>query len=298
MKISVIIPVYNTERFLPRCIESVLSQSFSDFELLLIDDGSTDSCSAICNAYSEKDNRVLVFHQDNSGVSSARNLGLDHAQGEWVTFIDSDDFVEKDYFSIPFVEQVDLYAQNWSYANGITKEKFSPAIVDKEHYVGFLQDNIHTDMFRTACCFFFKTSIIREYDIRFETRFRLGEDTLFVLDYYRYATSIQIMGNSCYIYNRQDNWNDKYNLSWSEANGYLDAFMDRYESLPCESMALLGFMFPFIQKRIKAGESHMALRWALSKPMLRCKKMKLPNRGIKFRMKYYFAKLVSVFVHV
>ena len=91
-KISVIVPVYNTEKYLRRCIDSVLAQTYQDFELLLIDDGSKDSSGAICDEYAEKDTRVRVFHKENGGVSSARNLGLDNAKGEWVTFIDSDDY--------------------------------------------------------------------------------------------------------------------------------------------------------------------------------------------------------------
>ena len=89
--ISIIIPVYNTQQYLPRCIDSILSQSFTDFELLLIDDGSTDGSGKICDAYAEKDNRIRVFHKENGGVSSARNLGLNEAQGEWICFVDSDD---------------------------------------------------------------------------------------------------------------------------------------------------------------------------------------------------------------
>ena len=96
MRISVIIPVYNTEQYLSRCLDSILSQSFDDFELLLIDDGSTDSSGAICDSYAEKDSRVRVFHKENGGVSSARNLGLDNAKGEWIYFVDSDDEVLPD----------------------------------------------------------------------------------------------------------------------------------------------------------------------------------------------------------
>ena len=91
-KISVIVPVYNVEKYLPRCIDSILSQTFTDFELLLIDDGSPDNCGKICDEYAAKDSRVRVFHKPNGGVSSARNLGLDNARGEWIAFIDSDDF--------------------------------------------------------------------------------------------------------------------------------------------------------------------------------------------------------------
>jgi glycosyltransferase involved in cell wall biosynthesis len=91
MKVSIIIPVYNTEQYLSRCIDSILGQSFTDFELLLIDDGSTDGSAKICDAYTEKDSRIRVLHKENGGVSSARNLGLNEAKGDWVSFVDSDD---------------------------------------------------------------------------------------------------------------------------------------------------------------------------------------------------------------
>lgn len=94
-KISVIVPVYNTEQYLPRCINSILVQTFTDFELLLIDDGSKDGSGKICDEYSAKDSRIRVFHKENGGVSSARNHGLNNAQGEWITFVDSDDWIEE-----------------------------------------------------------------------------------------------------------------------------------------------------------------------------------------------------------
>ncbi len=89
--ISIIVPVYNTEKYLPRCLDSILSQSFTDFELLLVDDGSTDGSGTVCDKYAVKDNRVRVFHKENGGVSSARNLGLKEAKGSWICFVDSDD---------------------------------------------------------------------------------------------------------------------------------------------------------------------------------------------------------------
>lgn len=90
-KVSVIVPVYNTEQYLPRCIDSILAQTFTDFELILVNDGSTDSSGMICNEYAKKDSRIKVFHQGNRGVSSARNKGIDIAKGEWISFVDSDD---------------------------------------------------------------------------------------------------------------------------------------------------------------------------------------------------------------
>ena len=96
-KVTIIVPVYNVEKYLTCCIGSILSQSFKDFELLLIDDGSSDLSGEICDDYVEKDARIRVFHKENGGVSSARNLGLENAQGEWICFIDSDDWVEVDF---------------------------------------------------------------------------------------------------------------------------------------------------------------------------------------------------------
>ena len=89
--ISIIVPVYNTEKYLDRCIQSILAQTYTDFELLLIDDGSTDSSGAICDKYAEQDSRVRVFHKENGGVASARRLGLEESKGEYISFVDSDD---------------------------------------------------------------------------------------------------------------------------------------------------------------------------------------------------------------
>ena len=98
--ISVIVPIYQTERYLPRCIDSILAQSFRDFELLLIDDGSKDNSGAICDRYARQDSRVRVFHKENGGVSDTRNFGLDHAKGDYIAFVDSDDYIGHDYLKI------------------------------------------------------------------------------------------------------------------------------------------------------------------------------------------------------
>ena len=94
MKISIITPVYNVEKYIHRCIDSILAQTFTDFELLLIDDGSKDNSGKICDEYAKSDKRIRVFHKENGGVSSARNLGVDEAKGEYISFIDPDDWIE------------------------------------------------------------------------------------------------------------------------------------------------------------------------------------------------------------
>lgn len=96
-KISIIVPIYKIERYLRQCIDSILAQTFTDFELLLIDDGSPDECPAICDEYAKKDARIRVFHKPNGGLTSARNCGLDNAKGEWIMHIDGDDWVAPTY---------------------------------------------------------------------------------------------------------------------------------------------------------------------------------------------------------
>ena len=98
--ISVIVPVYNVEPYLRQCIDSILNQTYTDFELILVDDGSTDRCPEICDKYKEKDDRVRVLHKTNGGLSDARNHGIDIANGDYITFIDSDDMVSKDYLEV------------------------------------------------------------------------------------------------------------------------------------------------------------------------------------------------------
>ena len=100
LKISVIVPVYNVEQYLSRCMNSIINQSYSDIEIILIDDGSTDSSGQICDDYARSDNRIKVIHKKNGGLSDARNVGLDVACGEFIAFVDSDDFIHKDMFNI------------------------------------------------------------------------------------------------------------------------------------------------------------------------------------------------------
>lgn len=96
--ISVIVPIYRVEKFLPQCIESVLNQTFTDFELILVDDGSPDRCPAICDEAAERDARVRVIHQANAGLSAARNAGIEIAHGEWLGFVDSDDYIAPQFY--------------------------------------------------------------------------------------------------------------------------------------------------------------------------------------------------------
>lgn len=108
MFVSIIVPVYNVEKYLAKCIQSVLCQSYPDFEVLLIDDGSEDGSGDLCDLWSQSDSRIKAYHKENGGLSDARNYGIDRAEGEYITFIDSDDYIGRDYLKI-LVELVREY---------------------------------------------------------------------------------------------------------------------------------------------------------------------------------------------
>lgn len=110
-KISIIIPIYNVEKYLPACVESILQQTYKNLEVILVDDGSPDRCPAICDELAQKDDRIRVIHQKNKGLSGARNTGIDNAQGDYLIFVDSDDTVEQ-----TLVEELYTYAEKWNCA--------------------------------------------------------------------------------------------------------------------------------------------------------------------------------------
>ena len=201
-KISVIVPVYNTEKYLHRCIDSILSQSFTDFELLLIDDGSKDGSGAICDEYAAKDNRVRVFHKENGGVSSARNLGLDNANGEWVSFVDADDYIPCDSLKALYNNSEDLIIGQFQYHNSdvLFGLPCSKPHVEQRDFGKFFSLNIDNTLFRVPWCKLFKKKIIDKQNIRFDCSLVFGEDTIFVNSYLLYCNSIRVCKEYCYNY--------------------------------------------------------------------------------------------------
>ena len=120
--ISIIIPVYNVEKYLDRCIESIVNQTYKNLEIILIDDGSTDNSPQICDKWGEKDNRIKVIHKENEGVSSARNIGLDSANGTYIGFVDSDDYIDKQMYKL-LLESIHKNNSNIAICNYYISEK-------------------------------------------------------------------------------------------------------------------------------------------------------------------------------
>ena len=202
-KISVIVPVYNSEQYLNCCIDSILSQTFTDFELLLINDGSTDSSSVICNEYAEIDKRVRVFHKPNGGVSSARNMGLDNACGEWITFVDSDDLIGSSYLEDMIVKaDADLIVSSFQI---IGNDEWFDNSIDESYYSQdeikfFLDKYVLSTVLCAPWCKLFKNSLIS--DLRFNIKLSSNEDSVFVLNYINKIRTTRTVKSFKYQYRR------------------------------------------------------------------------------------------------
>ena len=235
--ISVIVPVYNTEKYLRRCIDSVLAQTYTDFELLLIDDGSKDSSGTICDEYAAQDARVRVFHKENGGVSSARNLGLDNAQGEWITFVDSDDYIEENFLkSFERKLDADIVIGNAVVLKSHIGTKIHLKYIPLGFYFDIRQilcDHMQELNLRSPWGKLYRTNIIS--DLKFNESIHLGEDTLFNLCCFQRITSISVLGDenarSSYVYRDFDNYCKKYEMSVYVSVYNLTTIISVYESL-------------------------------------------------------------------
>lgn len=204
--ISVIVPVYNSENTLVRCVDSILSQTFSDFELLLVDDGSTDSSGKMCDDYGLKDNRVYVFHKKNGGVSSARNVGLDNASGKWIAFCDSDDYVDSCWLST-FIEsckdEVEIVVQSTGISNSKKNRPFEGTVSAflelfyDVYVIGYVWNKL------------FLKSVIDKYCHRFDESFVFLEDEMFVCKYLQFIDNVAFIPKLTYHYEMPD-FNNKY----------------------------------------------------------------------------------------
>ncbi len=196
--ISVIVPVFNAEKYLRECVESVISQLFSEWELLLIDDGSTDGSGAVCDEYAEKDKRIHVFHKENGGVSSARNLGLDNTQGEWIAFLDADD-----YFTKGALEALcnKATATGADVVIGTMLHLDNGQLLYRNDMPSGRSDKVLQSLTRfSSCGCLFKTQIINDHSLRFIEGLAYSEDRNYMIEYAIHCKTSEIVEVPVYIY--------------------------------------------------------------------------------------------------
>lgn len=232
-KISVIVPVYNAEKYLHRCIDSILAQTFTDFELLLINDGSTDSSGGICDEYAVKDSRIRVFHKKNGGVSSARNLGLDKCIGEFVSFVDSDDWVENTYLADFFPIESEDFISNYYVAEGWVEWTRCP-LKNKMYFYEDLPEFFSGDLNKMNFVWskLFKKEVIEMYKLRFDSTISYGEDTLFIYTFISYSRCVRTKGNAVYHYNcHSDNSLSNSFATWEKYEYAINAICHVIENI-------------------------------------------------------------------
>ncbi|WP_072543299.1 glycosyltransferase family 2 protein [Bacteroides mediterraneensis] len=235
--ISIIVPVYNAERTLNRCVDSILSQTFQEWELLLIDDGSTDRSGELCDEYVSKDQRIKVFHKKNGGVSSARNTGLNHAKGEWITFIDSDDEIPKNTFTDDckyFTEDLIVGAYYEAKEDKEYHRWFLHAgVFYQNHLSEFYTKNISAPIFGVVWGKLFRNRLCKGLD--FDTNMKVGEDTLFVMQYLQRVKELRVIDKDVYLYYMPNNFILKYSLDVKSSIYCLNRIYLSYQKLKVRS---------------------------------------------------------------
>lgn len=200
--ISIVVPVYNVEKYIGECIDSILAQTFRDFELLLIDDGSSDESGRICDEYARKNNRVKVYHKENGGVSSARNCGIEQARGQWICFVDSDDTIDPTYLDdFGTGREADLFVQGYKrVVDGVSIREYNFSECKYTGYpdiLSYMEDNY---IINSPCFKLYKREIIDNNKIRFDSKYSYGEDHLFSLEYMLYVNRIAYTHAAGYNY--------------------------------------------------------------------------------------------------
>ena len=206
-EISIIIPVYNGARYMKRCISSILSQDYAGCQIIIVDDGSTDATLEICREMAGENSQFLILHQENQGVSAARNKGIDFAEKEWIYFLDADDELDQDALSIMkesadpgyqwivmnYRKHVEGEEQLWEGSVGFEGKK----IFDEK--AGFTE-LLNSELFMYPCGKLYRTEIIRKNQVRFPLGIPYGEDIRFNLQYFRYVERYSVQSSSAFIY--------------------------------------------------------------------------------------------------
>lgn len=225
-QISIIVPIYNGAKYINKCIEMIINQIFTDFELIIIDDGSTDSSFEICNEYAKKDHRIKLINKKNRGTWAARNKGIDESTGKYIIFLDCDDWYEDDLLKEMYEnindDEVDLVISGQTNVIVNKKGKTIKKIKVQPHEKFFMTNNEILNNYiilrkeeigDTLWNKIYKTEIIKKYNLKFEN-YKRGEDTIFNANYYEHIDNCIVVGKSFYNY-RIENSNPVW-LKYSE----------------------------------------------------------------------------------
>lgn len=253
-KVSIIIPVYNVAEYLPRCIESVLNQDGISLEVLLINDGSTDISGEICDEYAKKDDRIKVFHQENRGVSAARNKGIEESKGDWITFVDADDWIEKNslerILNIIKGNKLIEIAIAKSFVNngemiGSERYQFKKEWL-KENFDGISLSVINGFNRGSVCGVLFRKEFLIMNNIIFPLNIIHGEDSLFITQCNIFSKYVRFVDIHLYnVYERigsaSRSWTFEKLLKKIDNIIFINNYIDTHKYLSLEAISLLNF---------------------------------------------------------
>ncbi len=231
--ISIIVPIYKVEKYLDACVQSIVDQTYANLEIILVDDASPDDCPQICDKWLKKDSRIKVLHKENGGVSSARNSGIDIANGKYIMFVDGDDCLVKD-----IIEKIYMFSHNNEdnicqfnyssfmdeqiinskeiYINSIDKNEMLASLIwslsNKKYFLG---------KYRAVWGKLLKTKVIRDNNLRFIEGQYIGEDALFLFEYVLYIKELKVLNEFGYLY--------RYNM-FSATQRYKDDLLQQYQN--------------------------------------------------------------------
>lgn len=234
--VSIIVPIYNVEKYLRECLDSILVQTFTDWECLLVDDGSPDKCGEICDEYAAKDKRFRVFHKENGGVSSARNLGLDKAKGEWVTFVDADDMIAPNFLRALVEPTLKYEALDFVHAGCCNYQDGKIVGIEQQYepYVGSDPAYLFNKFRGLTVSKLFRLENVKHWSdglpLRFDEKMKIAEDMAFTLDYILNVRQYAFVAERSYLYRRDNESSATKQKRLPEFNEELHAFKTLYGS--------------------------------------------------------------------
>lgn len=289
--ISVIIPIYNASNYLYDCLKSIQLQEFTNFEVLMVDDGSIDNSRDICKKMAEDDSRFHYYYQDNQGVSFARNTGLAVARGEYISFIDADDQIEPSYFTelITAIQTYDFVITGYKV---VERDKVvsrvigpEPKIVDNRELCLNILTN--SSVYSFPWNRLYKASILNKYQIKFDPKIRYGEDLVFNLQYCQYVNRAYILATDNYHYIQHDSSASSESLG-NVSEQHLPVRMEDLSAME-RSLELLPSMYiesrHFLYYRLmKEGSVYYRLMRKYGFSNMECKKIK--NKTLDYLHQY------------
>ena len=295
-KVSIIIPVYNAEKYLEQCLDSVCGQSYKNLEVLAVNDGSTDSSEKILEKYASKDSRIQVFHNENHGVSYSRNYAIERSTGAYITPVDSDDIIAPDYIEI-LVQMMEKYHAEMA-ATGVVKEKeYNSADFSKGAAEVFKGDQVTAQLWGKYEGFFwgkiYLANLIKQHSLRMNEKAAICEDLLFNVEYVRYCNTAVFYSGKQYFYRQVSNsatYNLK-NLKWFSVLKTYRLIMEDLKNTPSYNIAANAYLMTLTEAKYRAHllrKEHPDLERKVGREIKRMSPQ-VKNFSGKEKIKYYLS---------